>query len=605
MRKSWRRPTLLRSPEPFERYDVAQAVHVDGADQLLAIQPRLIRSLSTELDVQALSTRVCPVLMADHSVAILALAEYVGGDQADELARCIVSGGYALAKPQRYILSAPLLLAISRGQVIGQGLSGHEPTSPERSRTALVNAFDDIIEWGVRHGASDVHINIRSQENESEVRFTLGGRYIAPERFCRIPTSTLVDMLAVAWMEVRGGNGAVFDPLVEQQGSIVKQVGGRHVLLRWASLAADAGPSVCLRILQRDAVGQSLTLQNLGYLPHQDAIIERAVKTPGGAVVFAGTVGSGKSTTLAALVAQIPSHRKVITIEDPVEYRIPNAIQNTIARDLRHTAHDDYASKLRTLKRSAMDDVLLGEVRDRETGRAFMDLAGSGVGVYTSTHAPSAALIPQRLASEFIGVSRDFLALPGMLKLLVYQVLLPALCPHCRLDASSLMTTSSPMDVFASGKSTSESRYAWLHTLQRCYGCDEEKFHFRNPEGCDSCRQEQAPELYGYAGRTVAAECLEPLRMPAFLRAIREFDLPPELQGAAAEPFPGVADAALCRSALHAAMYKVMQGLIDPRDVELRFGPYEPAPGRAFEPKTRLGVVAPDSSDRGGESACS
>ncbi len=583
MRKSWRRPTLLRSPEPLERYDVSQAIHVDSADQLLAIRPALLRSLSTELDVQALSTRVCPVLMADHSVAILALAEYVGGDQADELARCIMFSGYALAKPQRYIVSAPLLLAISRGQVIGQGLSGHERTPRDRSRTALVNAFDDMVEWGVRHGASDIHINIRTQENESEVRFTLGGRYIAPERFRRIPTSTLVDMLAVAWMEVRGGNGAVFDPLVEQQGSIVKQVDGREVLLRWASLAADAGPSVCLRILQRDAARQSLTLQNLGYLPHQDAIIERAVRTPGGAVVFAGTVGSGKSTTLAALVAQIPSHRKVITLEDPVEYRIPNAIQNSIARDLRHTAHDDYASKLRTLKRSAMDDVLLGEVRDRETGRAFMDLAGSGVGVYTSTHAPSAALIPQRLASEFIGVSRDFLALPGVLKLLVYQVLLPALCPHCRLSATSLMLRSSNLD-----KSTPASRYAWLDTLQRFYGCDKEKFHFRNPQGCDSCRQEQASELYGYAGRTVAAECLEPARMPTFLRAIREFDLPPELQGPAAGSFRGVIDAALCSSALQAAMYKVVQGQIDPRDVELRFGPHELQAGRALEPETRL-----------------
>src|SRR3546814_7578327 len=81
---------------------------------------------------------------------------------------------------------------------------------------------------------------------------------------------------------------------------------------------------------------------------------------------------------------------------DPVEYLIPAAIQNTVVRNLDVAAHDNYAAKLRALKRSAMTDVLLGEIRDIETGKAFMDLAGSGVNVYTTVHAPSAALIPQR-----------------------------------------------------------------------------------------------------------------------------------------------------------------------------------------------------------------
>src|SRR3546814_826338 len=98
-----------------------------------------------------------------------------------------------------------------------------------------------------------------------------------------------------------------------------------------------------------------------------------------------------------------------------------------------------YTAKLMTLKRSAMTDVLLGEIRDRETGRAFMDLAGSGINLYTTVHAPCAALVGERLASDFIGVSRDFLATPGILKLIVHQALLPKLCAHCALPASSLL----------------------------------------------------------------------------------------------------------------------------------------------------------------------
>src|SRR3546814_14014120 len=106
---------------------------------------------------------------------------------------------------------------------------------------------------------------------------------------------------------------------------------------------------------------------------------------------------------MAVLIAGLPPHRKVVTIEDPVEYLIPAAIQNTVVRNLDVAAHDNYAAKLRALKRSAMTDVLLGEIRDIETGKAFMDLAGSGVNVYTTVHAPSATLLTQRLASLYIG----------------------------------------------------------------------------------------------------------------------------------------------------------------------------------------------------------
>src|SRR5690606_33307828 len=171
-------------------------------------------------------------------------------------------------------------------------------------------------------------------------------------------------------------------------------------MLRWASMASDRGPSVCLRLLEKTQASRIPSLESLGYCPEQVAMLERALFSGGGAVVFAGTVGSGKSTTLASLIARLPADRKVITVEDPVEYTIPGAIQNSIARRLDTDAHSAFATKLRALKRSAMTDVLLGEVRDRETGLAFMDLAGSGVNIYTTVHAPSAAFIPTRLASD-------------------------------------------------------------------------------------------------------------------------------------------------------------------------------------------------------------
>ena len=556
------------------RFDTSQAVAISSSDELVALNPAFLRSLSSELEVDALAARLCPVLLADHSVAILSLLEHVGSDQADELARRVQQYGYVLATPQRYVLAAPLLLAIARNQVTAQTLVRQRSVLQDQSKTALADAFHDMLEWGVRHGASDLHLNVKLHEAESEVKYTLAGRYVAPERFRRMPTSTLVDMLSVAWMDIRGGNGAVFDPLIEQQGRMTKCVDGKTILLRWASLAADQGPSVCLRLLQRETVSTCPSLEQLGYLPHQVNVIERAMLSEGGSIVFAGTVGSGKSTTLASLIAGVPEHRKVITIEDPVEYLIPRAIQNTVTRDLGAAAHDRYAAKLRTLKRSAMSDVLLGEIRDQETGRAFMDLAGSGVNVYTTTHAPSAALIGERLASDFIGISRDFLATPGVLKLLVYQVLLPRLCPHCALPAVELLR---PGKRFGGPARTAGEWRQWLDRLLRLYACDARSLRIRNPSGCSACSNKQVPDLNGYAGRTVAAEYIEPALSPGFLESIQRRQSPSYFSGGSGTGLADDSDSGdpQGKTALQSAVYKASQGEVDPRDIEPRFQSFE------------------------------
>lgn len=564
MRAAWTRlARAAEAPAASPCFDSASAPVFEGLDDIAGMRPAFRRSLSRELDVEALAARLCPILLEDGTVAILALAEHVGGDQADALARYAVRRGYRLAAPPRYVLPAPLLLAIARGQVTPGALAGRHAADHAPSATALSDAFQDMLEWGVRHGASDLHINIHVREPESEVRFTLSGRYVAPERFQRIPTRTLMDMLAVVWMDVRGGNGAVFDPSAEQQGSLVKSVDGRRVLLRWASLAAERGPSVCLRLLHRDALAETPTLAGLGYLPHQCAAIESAMATQGGAIIFSGAVGSGKSTSLAALIARVPPDRKVVTLEDPVEYLIPNAVQNTVARELRETAHDDYGSKLRTLKRSAMNDVLLGEVRDRESGRAFLDLAGSGVSVYTTTHAASAALVGDRLASDFIGVPRDFLATPGVLKLLVHQALLPLLCSECSLRYADAAGALPPPDGCASWQS-------WLDTLRRLYDAEPGRLRLRNPAGCAACRLAGAPHLAGHRGRTVAAEYIEPEFDHELLHCIRQGDSLAYLAKPRAA-FPGMHRPEALASILHCAMYKALSGQIDVRDVERVF----------------------------------
>lgn len=535
---SWRRRRSIRVSlaEPLPRFDVSAAVQLANTDDLAAMKPGFMSSLSDAFGIQDLAGRFMPVLLDNNTVAVFALADQVGTDQVDALAAEVVSRGMALANPSRYVLSAPLLLAVARGQITARSLITAAAPGALVSKTALAQAFHDLVRWAVQNNASDIHLNVLRDRPESEVKYTVGGRYITPERFVRMPTSTLGEMLAVAWMDVQGGNGAVFDPHIEQQGSMVRHVEGRAVMLRWSSLAAEAGPSVCLRVLHQHHAIHLPALSQLGYLPDQVQLIERAMRSEGGVVVFAGNVGSGKSTSLASLIAALPPERKVVTIEDPVEYVIPGAIQNSLSRNLDTDAHELFGSKLRALKRSGMNDVLLGEVRDVETGRAFMDLAGSGVSLFTTVHAPSAPLIVERLASDFIRVSRDFLQVPGLFRLRVYQALLPSLCPHCSLPVHTVCRPG------ASDQPGAARSSHWLDVLSTLYERDASVMRVRNSAGCTACARADTPALNGYVGRELVAEMIEA-------------DLGLHQQ----------------RSAMDGAILKAYAGAIDPRDVELRF----------------------------------
>ncbi|HYG42760.1 MAG TPA: ATPase, T2SS/T4P/T4SS family, partial [Bordetella sp.] len=481
-------------------------------DDLARLDPAFVRTLGGELDLALLAGRLCPVLLEGGQAAVFALHDYLHGDQIAEVERMIRARGYRPAPVPRYALPAALLLPVARGQITAATLRGRS-TGPTTRRSALASVFLDMVRWGLDQHASDVHINISQPPGKSEVRYTIDGAYVLPGCFSDMSAATLLEVLAVAWMDVRGGNGAVFDPLAEQQGRIALEIDGRPVTVRWASLAADSGPSVCLRLLRLDAAEGGSTLAELGYLPSQVALLERARERSGGAIVLAGVVGSGKSTSIATLMRGISALRKVVTLEDPVEYRIGNALQNTVARTLDAAASPVFDAKLKTIKRSAMHDLLIGEVRDRDTGRAFMDLAGSGVNVYTTTHTGSACMIPERLASDFVGVSRDFLATPGVLKLLVYQALLPRLCHGCALPFDSLP-----------GQVAGRPWRDWSDAFARAHQLDGAALRARNPAGCPACRRPQLPQLHGLSGRTVAAEMVEPDHDDRFLNLVRRRD---------------------------------------------------------------------------------
>lgn len=557
---------------------IAEVVWADAppeyhTSEALAEMPDAFKSVVRDLDLGQTINVVCPVLLASGTVMLLIVKDYLTSDVVDEVVKKVQRRKLDLARPWRAIASANVITGLVSGRVTAATLHHQERGTDESERSALQRTFREIVTWGLREGASDITLTVNFTRRTSQVRFTIRGRYVLPSEFAGIPTQQLNEMLAVAYQDIKGSAETGFEPTSEQQGRLELTINGEAIMLRWAQLACDDGPSVTLRILRLD---QQVTtsLEDLGYLPSELAKFARAQNSEGGGIVLAGIMGSGKSTTIATQMSMIPHYRKVGTLEDPVEYRIPNALQNSISRPLTGEDQHSFDAKLKTIKRSAFQDLLIGEIRDYESGRAFMDLVVSGTSVYTTVHAYSAIGITDRLSGDLIKVSRELLSTPGVLKLLVYQALIPKLCPHCANPFTSLFVKGGP-----NGQGRWESGAYWqayAQRLERLYRVEPDALRVRNEQGCERCAHPTAPALNGFVGRTVVSEMLEPTLSDDMLQAIRQNDgvryrelfraqrtadyLDPNMDG---------------KTAMECAVYKASCGMLDPREIEPRFHSFE------------------------------
>jgi len=553
---------------------ISHLLRTDGSEPLLQHQRDVservpgFKCMRADLVSREAAMMVCPVELDGGRFAVFCLPDQVGLDVHNAVQHMLRVCSKHADIPF-YRVNAQLLLTLVRERLDGRALKSWRAGGEETS--AVRKMFRDIVAWSVRQGASDIHLNIHESDRASEVRVTIDGHYIAPAHL-QMNTDRLLELCRVAWLDSTGGKHALFDPRIEQQSRLWDIVDGQAVMLRWGSFITDRGPSVTMRVLTQDDAEHAPDFERLGYLPSQIRAIEDAMHTEGGAIILGGVVGSGKSTTIACQLNQLPPWRKLMTLEDPVERQICGALQASIVRDPSKEEEDNFGPKLMMLKRSAPTDVLLGEIRDRQTGRAFQDIVEAGTNVSTTVHVGSAAGIAARLASVQIGVALDMLAMPGILKLLIYQALLPQLCRHCALPLTAL--DDGAPDAMGRPCGTAHWR-EFFALLTHLYGDHVEKIHVRNPTGCPHCQTRGLPQLYGYQGRTVVAEHFTPTDDRRALRAIaqRDWVALADLHAAAADPNPASADMR-GKSAMQCAVYKMLQGQLDPRDVEPRFRPF-------------------------------
>jgi type II secretory ATPase GspE/PulE/Tfp pilus assembly ATPase PilB-like protein len=245
----------------------------------------------------------------------------------------------------------------------------------------------------------------------------------------------------------------------------------RTVDTRFSQIPTIHGPGIVLRLL--DKARASIPLESLGYSEHNQKLINQAIMVPYGLILVTGPTGSGKSTTLSAVLNQIKSiSKKILTIEDPVE--ITHTLMSQV--EVEQTQNLTFGTAIRAFLRHDPDVILIGEIRDLETAQESIRAANTGLQIFSTLHTndPISAI----LRLKDLGV--DAVNIASCLVAVVSQRLVRKLCPFCKSSFAGVKDTFEPY----------EAKYL-SKDIQPLYRAN----------GCERCR-------HGYLGRTVVAEVL-------------------------------------------------------------------------------------------------
>jgi type IV pilus assembly protein PilB len=248
----------------------------------------------------------------------------------------------------------------------------------------ISKALSTILEFAATHNASDVHIE--PLQDGLKIRCRIDG---VLREIMKLPKSTeppLVSRIKIL------SNLKIDEHRVPQDGEFTIHVAGHDIDLRVAVSPVVWGEQVVIRLL--DKSGTSLKLESMGYHGRALRTIREGLKQTNGMILTSGPTGSGKSTSLYALLSEIKDDSvNIVTLEDPVEYKMPGVNQIQVNADVGLT----FAAGLRSILRQDPDIVMVGEIRDRETAELAVQAALTGHLVFSTLHTNSAAGILPRL----------------------------------------------------------------------------------------------------------------------------------------------------------------------------------------------------------------
>lgn len=272
-----------------------------------------------------------------------------------------------------------------------------------------------IIEYGVKSGASDIHIEPR--ENFVVIRYRIDGILREANKLPRKLLPSLVSRIKIL------SNLKIDEHRTPQDGRFKVHFGGNVYALRVSTLPIIDGEKVVMRILNETS--QAATLEELGYWGISLRTIKHAIIQPHGMILVTGPTGSGKSTSLFSVLSMLNNPTvNISTIEDPIEYRIVGANQTQVNPQAGMT----FSSGLRALLRQDPNIIMVGEIRDGETAGLAVQAALTGHLVFSTLHTNNAATCLPRLLDMNI---EPFL-IASTVRVVVGQRLVRRLCPDCR-----------------------------------------------------------------------------------------------------------------------------------------------------------------------------
>jgi type IV pilus assembly protein PilB len=283
----------------------------------------------------------------------------------------------------------------------------------------IVKLANLIINQAITDRASDIHIE--PQEKDVRVRYRIDGvlhEVMTPPK--RVQAGLISRIKIMSDLNIA-------ETRVPQDGRIGLQVQGRGVDLRVATLPTVYGEKIVMRILEKESI--MIDLKDMGFLPDSLDRFQSTFKKPYGAILITGPTGSGKTTSLYAALNVLNSvEKKIITVEDPVEYKLPGVIQVQINARVGLT----FAAALRSILRNDPDLVMIGEIRDRETALIAVESALTGHLVLATLHTNDAPQALTRLTEMGI---EPFLSASAV-DCVVAQRLARKLCAVCKEEYS-------------------------------------------------------------------------------------------------------------------------------------------------------------------------